>query len=94
MNTKSDATNKNTIAKRLNILLEPWLEKISNNKPINEQTNLLTDLGLDSVAILHLVLGIEKEFDITINNQELDSTLFSKMINLIDMIEKKLNETN
>lgn len=46
------------------------------------------------MAILQLVLGIEKEFNVTIKNHELDSEVFSKMANLIDIIEGKLNETD
>lgn len=76
------------------LLLEPWLDDPEDADEINEETNLLTDLGLDSVAILQLVLGIEKEFGVTIKDNELDSEVFSKMANLIDLIEGKLNETN
>ena len=81
------------ILKQLRVLLESWLDD-TDLASLNEQTSLLTDLGLDSVAILQLVLGIEKEFNITIKDHELDSEMFSKMANLIDIIENKLNETD
>ena len=61
---------------------------------MNEQTNLLSDLGLDSVAILQLILGIEKQFNIILKDYELDSDVFSRMGNLIDIIEGKINENN
>ena len=82
------------ILKQLQVLLEPWLQDTEGSEQIQEGVNLLTDLGLDSVAILQLVLGIEKEFDVTIKDHELDSKVFSKMANLIDIIVGKLNETD
>lgn len=74
------------------LLLEPWLDDPEDTDEINEEVNLLTDLGLDSVAILQLILGIEKEFNVTIKDHELDSEVFSRMANLIDLIAGKLNE--
>lgn len=81
------------IIEQTRLLLEPWLDD-TDLALLNEQTNLLSDLGLDSVAILQLVLGIEEQFKITIKDNELDSDVFSKMANLIDIIEGKLNETD
>lgn len=86
--------NREDILRKLKVLFEPWHDDIDESDQINEEANLLTDLGLDSVAILQLVLGIEKEFNVTIKDNELDSDVFSKMANLIDIIESKLNETD
>ena len=91
---KRQLTNRADILKTLGIILEPWLDDPEDADEINEEVNLLTGLGLDSVAILQLVLGIEKEFNVTIKDHELDSEVFSKMANLIDLIEGKLNETD
>ena len=88
---KKQRINRADILKTLEFILEPWLDDATS---LNEQTNLLGDLGLDSVAILQLVLGIEKEFNITIKDHELDSEMFLKMANLIDVIEIKTNEAN
>ena len=85
--------NRAKILKKLIPILEPWLDDADLHS-LNEQTSLLIDLGLDSVAILQLILGIETQFNITIKDQELDSNLFSKMENLIDIIESKLHETD
>lgn len=87
-------TDRTYILKKIRILLEPWLNGMYPTESLNEQTRLLSDLGLDSVAILQLLLGIEKELNVVIKDYELDSEVFSKMGNLIDIIEKKLNATN
>ena len=91
---KKQLTDRAEILKKLGTILEPWLDDIDQSEALNEQTSLLTDLGLDSVAILQLILGVEKEFNITIKDHELDSDVFSKMGNLIDIIESKINETD
>ena len=91
---KKHLTNRTEILKTLGIILEPWLDDIDDATLLNEQINLLSDLGLDSVTILQLVLGIEEKFGVTIKDSELDSDVFSKMANLIDIIEGKLNETD
>lgn len=94
METEKKQTDRIEILKTLAAILEPWLDDIDDSASLNEETNLLADLGLDSVAILQLVLGIEKDFGVTIKDSELDSDVFSKMKNLIDIIEDKLNEAN
>ena len=94
MNIEKQSLTREEILGQIRLLLEPWLDNIDDSTSLDEQTSLLTDLGLNSVAILQLILGIEKEFNVTIKDHELDSEVFSKMANLIDIIEGKLNETN
>ncbi|MHC4396876.1 MAG: phosphopantetheine-binding protein [Planctomycetota bacterium] len=93
MNIEKQSLTREEILGQTRLLLEAWLDNI-DLASLDEQTNLLTDLGLDSVTILQLVLGIEKEFNVTIKDHELDSEVFLKMANLIDIIEGKLSETD
>ncbi len=79
------------IIERLRDILEPW---VSNIDLIDEGTNLVTDLGLDSIGILQVILGIEKTLGISIENHELDSQLLSMTGNLVGLIQEKLNEDN
>ena len=94
MNIEKQSLTREEILGQTRLLLQPWLDDTEDADEINEEVNLLGDLGLDSVAILQLVLGIEKGFGVTIKDNELDSDVFSKMKNLIDIIEGKLNEIN
>ncbi len=87
-------TDRMEIIDRLSDILEPWVTNIDPKDAVNEETNLILDLGLDSVGILQVVLGIEQEFGIKINNLELDSELLSKMRNMVNMIQRKLDEDN
>ncbi|UCG49121.1 MAG: hypothetical protein JSU94_04930 [Phycisphaerales bacterium] len=82
------------IIEQLREILEPWVVDVDLIESMGEQTNLVADLGLDSVGILQVVLGVEKEFGISIQNHELDSELLSKMGKLVGMIEEKLHEAD
>ena len=59
VNAEEINLTRREIVEQLRILLEPWLQESDMAEQINEQTNLLTDLGIDSVGILQLVLGVE-----------------------------------
>ena len=75
-------------------ILEPWVSDIDLIDGICEETNLITDLGLDSIGILQVILQAEKDFGISIENDELDSETFSKMGKLVSMIQDKMYEDN
>jgi acyl carrier protein len=72
-------------------ILERWADEREVNS-LNEQTDILGELGLDSVAILQVIMEIEKKFEITIKDYELDSSVFTKLSNFIDIIMGKVNE--
>jgi len=82
------------ILNTMRTILEPWSPDIDDLRKITESTNLLTDLGMDSIGILQMLLDIEKEYDIKIKQNELDSTITSKIGNFINLIERKLSEAH
>jgi acyl carrier protein len=85
--------DREQVIEQLRGIVEPWVS-IDLIDEINEKTNLIADLGVDSIGILQLILGIEREYGISIKNHELDSSLLSMMGNLVDLIQSKLNEDN
>jgi acyl carrier protein len=82
------------IIERVHDALEPWVPDIALIAEIDEETNLIADLGLDSIGILQFILEIEKEFGLSVKNHELDSQLLSRIGNIVNMIQEKLNENN
>ena len=86
--------SRKEITERIVNILEPWVSDIETLEQLNDQTDLIAELGMDSVGILELILQIEKVFGISISNDELDSRLFGRIGNLIEMIDSKLHETN
>lgn len=53
----------------------------------NDSTNLTTDLGLNSVGILYIVIGIEELFSITFDNVSFGD--FKTVGDVLDYIEQK-----
>lgn len=79
---------------KLQDILEPWVPDATEDDLANEELHLITDLGLDSIGILQLILGIEKTFGVVIDNEELDMQVLSRVRLLADLIESKLYEDN
>ena len=86
--------NHNQILHRIHHHLEPWLDSQDNNERLDENTNLIMQIGLDSVSILQLIMGLEKDYKIRIHEHELESNTFSKLGNLIELIKTKIHETH
>ncbi|MHC4214876.1 MAG: acyl carrier protein [Planctomycetota bacterium] len=93
---KSEIENisRKEITERIVNILEPWVSDIETLGQLDDQTDFIAELGMDSVGILELILQIEKVFGIIISNDELDSRLFGRIGNFIEMIDSKLHETN
>lgn len=60
---------------------------------LTDNTNLIEDVRLESVAILDLIMGIEKTFGIRLDEDSLSADTFSRVSNFINLIEDKINET-
>jgi acyl carrier protein len=57
---------------------------------LEAKTQLIDELGLDSVSMLELVTSIEDKFDITINFEELDIEVLNVAGSLAALIQSKL----
>ncbi len=58
---------------------------------IEENVSLFEDgIGLDSIAIVDLITKIEEHFKITIDEDDLNTKLFSSLNNLSEFIHSKL----
>ncbi|OQZ03203.1 MAG: hypothetical protein B6D35_00105 [Candidatus Brocadia sp. UTAMX2] len=60
--------------------------EISKNTPL-----IGKGLGLDSVGVLELVVGLEQEFSIMFDDSEMNIELFENIGSLTNYINKKLN---
>jgi acyl carrier protein len=70
------------------MILEITQMKVSPDQ-ISDNANLFNDCGLDSTSVVDLVVGIEEEFGITIDEDELDVKLFQDLSELAALIEAK-----
>lgn len=58
----------------MNCELYSMIAKVSGRLPADIQDNMTfqNDLGLDSIDMLHLVMQVEKEFRVSITDEEYD----------------------
>lgn len=76
----------------LRTIIEPYTENKEALEAINEKTDFLIDLKINSANLVDILLDIEEKFDITIDNDSM-----TKMINVkaaIEIIQEKLAEKN
>lgn len=62
-----------------------------DTKDINSKTDLVNDLGFDSISIIQLVVELENEFDIEINDEYLLIEYLSPFKSLIEIINNSIN---
>lgn len=74
---------KEIIANKLDVNLK--LDEIAENVSLYED-----GLGLDSIAIVDLIVSIEKGFSISIKDEELNADLFKNLTTLADFIRDKI----
>ena len=69
-------------------------EAMVNVKPetIENETLLIDDLGLDSIQMVELIGGLEEEFDIILEDEELGLELFQHVNSLAHYIKRKLGD--
>lgn len=73
---------KRLIVERLKLEVDP--ASIDASQPLFGE-----GLGLDSVDALELVLGLEQEFDIRIDDGEVDSETFTSVARLAELVAAK-----
>ncbi|MCQ2797380.1 MAG: phosphopantetheine-binding protein [Bacilli bacterium] len=61
-----------TIKKLYEILKQIEPDTTVKYEELKPETNIKNDLGLNSIGFLYLVIGVEKEFCITMRNADLD----------------------
>ena len=73
---------KELIVRRLKLDIDP--KSIEDNAPLFGE-----GLGLDSIDALELVLGLEQEFGIKVEDEEVGVKAFASVNALVDFIEQK-----
>ena len=70
--------------------LKVFLSKFFNVNEIEETDNIFEKGLVTSLFAMNLVSFIEKEFDISIDNTELDLDNFKDISSIVTLIEKKI----
>ena len=80
--------DKHEIITRLREIISLYTENKDALENINEQTDFITDLKINSANLVDIVLDIEENFSISIDNDSM-----ARMLNVkatVDVIESKL----
>ena len=79
------------IINRLKDLISNKLEIDTKEEPLDESTRLIEyGLGVDSVSTMEMIVALEKEFDIEIDESEVDPRIFSTMSSVAEYVSGKL----
>ena len=85
----SEISTKSEILARLKeLVIEVTQLKIAP-EAISDTANLFNDCGLDSTSVVDLVVGLEQNFDISVDDDELDVKLFQDLSKLAEFVEAK-----
>jgi len=67
------------------------LDHVETSAPITEQTELVADLGIDSLGVMEVVADIEDKFEMTIADKELREV--TTLGDVVKAIEVRLQQT-
>ncbi len=78
--------NREAIIEQLNKIIEPYVQDKEAFAQINESTDLLEDLKVNSANLVDIIIDIEMAFDIEISDDEAEKMLTVK--EAVEVIEK------
>lgn len=82
--------DRNEILSKLKGIIKPYLPLETSEISYNENSDLLKDLKINSAHIIDIILDIEKEFDIRIDDEDVEK--MATIGDSITTIEKCLNQ--
>jgi len=74
--------------------IEMWVNENNNLASITENSDVIKNLGLDSIGVLYLIMSLERTFNINIQNDDINYKTVAVIENLISLVESKLNENH
>lgn len=82
--------NKQETIEKLKSIVKPYIKNQEAFDNLNETTDFITDLQINSANLVDVILDIEEEFNIVIDNLSMERMLDIK--SALEIIEKKLAE--
>ena len=73
---------------KLKAIVKPYIQDESAFQNMNESTDFINDLKINSANLVDVVLDVEDAFDIEIDNESMEKML--NVSNAIEIIEQKL----
>ena len=73
---------------KLKAIVKPYIQDEAAFQNMNESTDFINDLKINSANLVDVVLDVEDAFDIEIDNESMEKML--NVSNAIEIIEQKL----
>ncbi len=89
-NLKNKAMNKEELIAKLKLIIKPYTTNSEAYDNLNENTDFIKDLNINSANLVDIVLDIEENFDVVIDNTDMERMLNVKAA--VEIIETKLSE--
>lgn len=80
---------KQELIQELKIIVKPYTTNIEAYEALNETTDFIKDLNINSANLVDIVLDIEEKFDIVIDNENMERMLDVKTA--VEIIKGKLS---
>ncbi|MDN3669811.1 phosphopantetheine-binding protein [Echinicola jeungdonensis] len=81
--------NKEQLIAKLKPIIEPYVQDEEAFKNLSEDTDFVNDLKINSANLVDVILDIEDEFDIRLENEDMEQMLNVK--SAISIVTSKLN---
>ena len=82
--------NQSELIDDLREIVKPYIQDHEAFNNINEDTDFITDLKINSANLVDVVLDIEDKYDITIDNESMETMLNVK--SSLAVIQTKISE--
>ena len=80
---------KEEIISKLTTIVKPYVQNEEGFKNLNEDTDFINDLEINSANLVDIILDVEDEFKIEIDNDSMEKMLSVKAT--VDIIQTKIN---
>lgn len=81
--------NREELIEKIKVIIKPYTTNLEAFEKLNEETDFIRDLHINSANLVDIILDIEETFNVVIDNTEMERMLTVKAA--IDIIEPKLN---
>lgn len=79
---------RNELIQKLKTIVEPYINNKQAYDSLDEDTDFINDLKINSANLVDIILDIEEAFDIIIDNAEMERMLNVRSV--IEIIESKV----
>ena len=80
---------KEEIISKLRTIVKPYVQNEEGFKNLNENTDFINDLEINSANLVDIILDVEDEFKIEIDNDSMEKMLSVKAT--VEIIQTKIN---